>query len=111
MAQDPEQDPESEFDDEQPEAEGEVDLSSDLDMVPLFESQTIDAEMESDIIRSILETNGIQCVVQGSPFTSLGYQVRVPRAQLQEARRLIAEQQAAGPEAAAEAEAASEESQ
>ncbi len=40
----------------------------------------------------------------------LEFQVQVPRANLEEARKLIDDAEAAGPEAAAEAEAASEES-
>jgi hypothetical protein len=100
MAQDPE-----------PE-EGQVDPSHDLDMVPLFTSQTVDAEMEADVIRGILESNGIPSVLQrAAQYPPLGFEVRVPRAYLEDAERLIAEQRAAGPEAAAEAEAASEEQQ
>jgi hypothetical protein len=48
-------------------------------------------------------------VVSLSPIPSLGYQILIPRNRLEEARRVLEEQQAAGPEAAAEAEAASEE--
>jgi Putative prokaryotic signal transducing protein len=102
MAQDPERD------DEQPD-ETSVDMSHDLDTVPLYFSQTVDAEVEAEVIRGILESNGIPAVVSSSPVPNLGFQVQVPRGRLEEARRLIEEQQAAGPEAAAEAEAASEE--
>ena len=98
MAQDPEQD------------EGLVDPSHDLDMVPLFISQSVDAEMEADVIRGILEANGIPSVLQrAAQIPSFGFELRVPRAYAEEAERLIAEQRAAGPEAAAEAEAAGEE--
>ena len=38
----------------------------------------------------------------------LEFQVQVPRAQLEEARQILSEARAAGPEAAAEAEAESE---
>src|SRR5579885_363700 len=103
MAQDPERD------DDQPTGENPVDTSHELDMVPLYFSQTIEAEIEADVIRGLLESNGIPAVVSGSPVTSLGFQIRVPRARMEEAQRLIAEQQVGGPEAAAEAEAASEE--
>jgi|SRR5689334_8329259 hypothetical protein len=100
MAQDPESD------------EGQVDPSHDLDMVPLFTSQSVDAEMEADVIRGILESNGIPSVLQrAAQYPSLGYELQVPRVYAEDARRLIAEQRAAGPEAAAEAEAAGEEQQ
>jgi hypothetical protein len=100
MAQDPESEQE------------QVDPSHDLDMVPLFTSQTVDAEMEADVIRGILESNGIPSVLQrAAQYPNLGFELRVPRAFAEEAGRLIAEQRAAGPEAAAEAEAAGEEQQ
>jgi hypothetical protein len=103
MAQDPERD------DEQLDGEGIVDTSHDLDMVPLYFSQTIEAEMEAEVIRGILESNGIPVSVSDSPIPSLGFEIQVQRARADEARRIIEEQRASGPEAAAEAEAASEE--
>jgi hypothetical protein len=94
MAQDPERD---------------VDPSSDLDVVILFSSSNTDAEMEAINIRSLLESNGIEAIVVGPRvLPSLEFQVQVPRAKAEEARRLIAEARAAGPAAAAEAEASSE---
>ena len=102
MAQDPERD------DDQPD-KGIVDTSHDLDMAPLYFSQTIEGEVEAEIIRGVLEANGIPSTVVGSPVPSLGYLIHVPRSRLEEAKRVIAEQEAAGPEAAAEAEAATEE--
>jgi hypothetical protein len=102
MAQDPERD------DAQPDG-GAVDTSHDLDMEALYFSQTIEAEVEAEVIRGLLESNGIPAVVSASPVPSLGFQIRVPRNRMDDAVRLIAEQQAAGPEAAAEAEAATEE--
>ena len=105
MAQDPERD------DEQA-GEGIVDPSHDLDMVSLFDSQTVDAEPEADVIRGVLDANGIPSIkVSGFGYPNLGYQIQVPRAYVEEARRIVREAQAAGPEAAAEAEAASEEGQ
>jgi hypothetical protein len=98
MAQDPE-----------PE-QGQVDPTHDLDMVPFYTSQTVDAEMEADVIRGILEANEIPSMLQrGSQMPPFGFEVWVPRAYLEEAERLVAEQRAAGPDAAAEAEAAGEE--
>ena len=79
-----------------------------LDIVALYDSSTVDAEMEADVIRGLLDTNGIPSVLRrAGPYPSLGFQVLVPRGKLREAQQLVA--QAAGPEAAAEAEAASEE--
>ncbi len=97
MAQDPE------FESDQ------VDTSHDLDLVTLFSSSNIDAELEANNIHSMLQANGIPSVVVGaSTIPSLEFQVQVPRAAMEEAERLIEEAREAGPEAAAEAEADSE---
>jgi aryl-alcohol dehydrogenase-like predicted oxidoreductase len=86
-----------------------VDTSSDLDMVALFASSTHTAEMEAMAIHSLLTANGIPSVLVGpSTIPSLEFQVRVPRNVLDEARRTVEEAKAAGPEAAEEAEEASE---
>ena len=83
--------------------------SADLDTVTLFSSSNHDGEMEATNIRGMLESNGIDAVVVGpSVIPSLEFQVQVARSEAEEARRFIAEARAAGPEAAAEAEAASE---
>jgi len=102
MAQDPEH-----HDD--PQEEGIVDPSHDLDMETLYSSMTVDAEMEADVIRGVLESNGIPSTMVRTPYPNLGYIVKVPHAFAREAERRIQEATAAGPEAAAEAEAASEE--
>jgi len=102
MAQDPEQD------EELPNEES-LDVSHDLDMVPVFSSAAVDAEIEADLICGVLADTGIPAILSCTPFPNTGVSVHVPRAQLEEAQRLIAEAQAAGPEAAAEAERASEE--
>jgi hypothetical protein len=99
------QDPEPEEIDEQ----GEIDPSSDLDMVTLFSSSNHDAEMEVTAISTMLQAAGIATFVVGpSTIPSLEFQVQVPRDQLGEAKRLLEEAKLAGPEAAAEAEAAEE---
>ena len=103
MTQDPEHDDELDSSEETP------NLSHDLDMVPLYSSATVDAEMEGDMICGVLANTGIAAVLSRSEFPNLGVTVRVPRARLEEAQRLIAEAQAAGPAAADEAERASEE--
>jgi len=103
MAQDP--------DDDEEQQNGDVgDTSHALDMVTLYTSQAVDAEMEAEVIRGLLESNGVpSIVVRADQFPPLGFEVKVPRARLEEARRIIEEAEAAGPEAAAEGEAASEE--
>ena len=103
MAQDPEPD-------EEQQDEGLIDTSHELDMVPVFESSTVDAEIEADVIRGLLESGGIPTsLMQPTGLPNLGFQLLVPLARREEALRLIQEAQVAGPEAAAEAEAASEE--
>jgi hypothetical protein len=94
MAQDPELD---------------VNPSSELDSVIVFSSSNHDAEMEATAIQTMLQSNGINALVVGSTMIpSLEFQVQVPRADAEQAARLIEEARAAGPEAAADAEAASE---
>lgn len=102
MAQDPESD----------ERSFEVDASAELDMVTLFSSSNIDAEMEANNITSMLQASGIPAMIVGaSVIPSLEFQVQAPKAYAEEAQRLIKEARAAGSEAAFEAEAASEEGQ
>jgi hypothetical protein len=103
MAQDPKRD-------DQGRDQDQFLTSHALDMVTLWESSTFDSQEEADMVRGVLDSNGIPTLLLGAPqFPNLGFQVQVPRGKLQEAQRLIEEAQAAGPEAAAEAEAASEE--
>jgi Putative prokaryotic signal transducing protein len=77
----------------EPEDESEVPqegLSHDLDFVSLFGSQANGAEMEAVMIQSILESNGIPCVVVGSAqYPSLGFEVRVPKSRLEEAVAVV----------------------
>ena len=90
--------------------EREMDESSDFDMVTLFSSSNHDGEMEATSIHSMLQASGIPSVVMGpSVIPSLEFQVQVPRSYAEEAERVLEEARAAGPQAAAEAEAASEE--
>jgi hypothetical protein len=104
MAQDPE-----ELDDKPDPVE--VNLSHDLDTVSFFQSQTVDAELDADNIHGVLESSGISSVVRRTPYPTLGVEVLVARADLERSQALVAEALAAGPDAAAEAEAASEEPQ
>ena len=81
----------------------------DLDLVTVFSSQNHDAEMEAVALHSLLEANGIESAVGGSPtIPSVEFQVQVPRSQFEEAERVMAEAREAGPAAAEEAEAAGE---
>ena len=83
-----------------------------LDLVTLYESTAVDAEMEGDVIRGLLDSNGIpSLLVRPGPYPPLGVQVLVPRGKLAEAEKVLEEARANGPEAAEEAEAASEEPQ
>ncbi len=89
---------------------GPLDPSSDLDLVTLFSSSNIDAELEANNIHNVLQASGVPSVLVGaSVIPSLAFEVQVPRIRLEEAERLLDEARAAGPAAAAEAEAASEE--
>ena len=80
-------------------------------MVTLWSSSNIDAEVEADMIRGVLDSNGIPTLLVGgtSQFPNLGFEVLVPRGKVVEAQRLLQEAQAAGPAAAAAGELASEE--
>ena len=102
MAQDPDHD-EDERDQDQ------ILTSHALDMVALYDSSTVDAEMEADVIRGVLDSSGIPSLVKRAGPFPLAFQVLVPRGRVHEARRLLDEARAAGPEAAAEAERATEE--
>lgn len=78
-------------------------------MVTLFSSMNFDAEMEALALQSLLEANGIESEVVGpSTIPSAEFQVQVPRGQLEEAERVMAEAREAGPAAAEEGEAAEE---
>ena len=85
------------------------DVNADQEMVTLFSSSNVDAEMEASNIHFLLEASGIPSMVVGpSVLPSLEFQVQVPREKLDEAKQVVADAQAAGPSAAAEAEAATE---
>lgn len=79
-----------------------------LDMVYL-PSGTVSTEGEADIIRGVLDANGVpSMVVMAAQYPALGFELKVPRGKLKVAEELVLEALAAGPAAAAEAEAATE---
>jgi hypothetical protein len=87
----------------------EIDPSSKFDMVTLFSSANHDAEMEANAIRGVLDASGIPSIIVGATqIPSLELQVQVPRALLEDARRVLAEAKELGPSGALEAERASE---
>jgi hypothetical protein len=82
-----------------------LDVSHDLDMVPVFVSDMPNAEMVAIEVRSILEAQSIPSVlVSGAMFPNLPFEVRVPKSRLEEARNAIAAAEEAGPAAAEEGE-------
>lgn len=85
-------------------------LSPDDDeMVPVFSSSNTTGEMEAESIHQVLDASGIPSLLIGpATLPVVEFQVQVPANRVEEARRIIAEAQAAGPAAADEAELASE---
>jgi hypothetical protein len=62
------------------------------------------SEMESLSVKTLLEANGIQVIVQGaSQMPNLPYEILVPANQLNDAVRIITEAEKDGPAAADEA--------
>jgi hypothetical protein len=84
----------------------DVDDSSELDLETIYHSDGTLAEMESMEIKNVLEASGIAAVVVGNAvLPTMSFEVRVARDQVERAREVIAEAQAAGPAAAESAEA------
>ena len=91
------------------EDEDTFDPSAALDMEVVLETQGATGEMEAMAVQSILDANGINAVLVGSStLPSFTFQVRVAADDLEKARTVIAEAQAAGPAAAIEGERQSE---
>jgi hypothetical protein len=79
------------------------------EMVTLFKSSNHNAESEALTIRSLLDANGIESILVGTAqIPSLDFRVKVKSDDLDRAKRVVAEAEAAGPKAAAEAEEQSE---
>jgi hypothetical protein len=78
--------------------------SHELDTVALYLSSSVGAAAEADIIRGILDSQGIPSFKQGvAGYPSLGFEVLVRRSNLQQAEQLLEEAKAAGPAAALDA--------
>ncbi len=86
------------------------DQSHDLDMVTVFRSTAgTAADSEAMTVKGLLDAAGVPAVLVGDArFPNLPEHVQVPRLQAAEARRVIAEALAEGPQAAEEEEAESE---
>jgi hypothetical protein len=80
-------------------------------MATVFRSSGFSAEMEADTVKEVLESNGVHAIVTGLDVLPGAHEVviQVSERQQERAEQLIAEALAAGPEAAEEAERASEE--
>jgi len=75
--------------------------SHDLDFVNLASFDGPGSEMQSTLLRSALEGNGIPCAVIGiSQIPSLGFEVRVPKTRLEEALTIVAGADQSGAETA-----------
>jgi len=95
----------------EPESSQPLDTSEDLDLVTIFESGDTDGQMEAQVIRGLLESNGVPVVIVGdTTLPNLPFMVRVPKSRVEESERLIAESRAAGSQGADEAEQSSESS-
>uniref|UniRef100_Q029Z1 Uncharacterized protein n=1 Tax=Solibacter usitatus (strain Ellin6076) TaxID=234267 RepID=Q029Z1_SOLUE len=92
-----------------PDRADEVLTSHALDMVTLWSSSAVTAEVEAEVIQGVLESNGIPVmIVGGALYPNLGFEVRVPRGKVVEAEKMIEAAQEGGPAAADAAEAETE---
>jgi hypothetical protein len=83
-------------------------MDGELETIYRGETTTV-GEVEATGVKSILEANGIDCVVVGdSVLPNLGFEVRVASDRADEARRVLAEALAIGPAGAEEGERESE---
>jgi hypothetical protein len=79
-----------------------------LDMVTMPGGR-ISAESEADMIRGVLDANEIpSLLIRAAQYPNLGFEIQVPRGLIGKAEQVLQEALAAGPEAAAEAEAETE---
>ena len=86
------------------------DPSRDMDLETVYSGLGLMADVESLGIRSVLDANGIPNVYINPPqYPNLRFVVKVPKKFVDLAKKVLAEAEAAGPEAAEEAEKAGEE--
>src|SRR5947208_2213664 len=79
-----------------------------LDMVTL-PGGSVSTESEADMIRGVLDASGIpSLLLQAAQTPTFGFEIKVPRGLVLKAEKVVADALAAGPEAAAEAEAETE---
>jgi len=72
-------------------------------------SGTVSTESEADMIRGVLDANGIpSLLVMAAQYPALGFEIKVPRGKVVEAEQLIEGALAAGPAAAEAGEAETE---
>lgn len=89
----------------------EVDRSANLDLETVFQSSvgSNTGEIEAMGVKNVLEANGIAAVMVGdSVLPNLPFEVRVAREHAANARRMLAEAEAAGAEDAEQPELGSE---
>ncbi len=88
----------------------EMDPSAELDLETIYHAESsATGEMEAMGIKNLLDSNGIAAVLVGdSVLPNFPFEVRVAHDQVERARMLIADAEAVGPAAAAEAELESE---
>ena len=85
--------------------EEQPDNSPELDMTILGYYHGVEGELEARSVESVLRAAGIPAVVEGAiGFSSVPFEVSVPRNRLEEAKKVLADALQAGPEAAEEAE-------
>jgi hypothetical protein len=83
----------------------DVDDSAGLNLETIFHADGALAEVESMEIKNLLQASGIAALVVGnSVLPNMSFEVRVAHDQVQHAREVIEEAQAAGPAAAESAE-------
>ena len=86
--------------------------SHELDLVTVFRTPGTVSEMQAQVVRALLESNGIAVVHVGDTrLPNFADEIRVAKADAERALAVIAEAQAVGPKGAEEAEAAQEQSE
>jgi hypothetical protein len=87
----------------------QADPSSELDTVPIVSMMGATGEIEAMAVKSVLDAAAIPAVLIGdSTLPNLEFHVRVARADVERAQAVLAEARAAGPEAAAQGAAETE---